>query len=170
MVRCSISVVRMCPSYACSPWGCNAFKFLQVVYRSMAFFPGAMPVRFIPMFRSMYTLISILFSAAHSAIFFAESILSTRQENFVPGYFFISVIKRLSFGPIGWYANKTSGVLIMASISASAMVAHLNLLMPASIISWAASFVLCVFTCGRKLLTSPTIDIAVLMFCITLSL
>src|SRR5436190_5386097 len=126
----------------------------QSLYRSTASGPGVIPVLFIPTFRSIKTGITIPASDASVEIAFAAAISSTKQENFVAGYFFIKAISLLIFGPTGWYANNTSGAWQLASISASAIVAHLNLLIPAAICINATSFALCVLTCGRKRLTS----------------
>src|SRR5580658_6291353 len=81
--------------------------------------------------------------------------LSVRQENPVFGNFLTSATNLDNLGPTGWYASKTSFAPQIPSISASAIVAHLNLVMPASINNFVASGDLLVFMWGRNLLTSP---------------
>ena len=71
-------------------------------------------------------------------------------ENRQPGYVATSRASRSQLGPTRLYASSTSAAPQPASISASAMVAHLCLVMPASSSMRTISRVLCVLTCGRS--------------------
>ncbi len=66
------------------------------------------------------------------------------------GNCFTNSTARPTFGPTRLYAKKMSLMPTLASISASANVAHLCLMMPSSSSIRAISRVLCVLQCGRS--------------------
>ena len=84
--------------------------------------------------------------------------------NSVRGYFRINLAKRWRFGPTSGYAIKTSGASAMASISASAMVAHLCFNTPAASCSFVSSTVLWVLQCGRNRPGPPAMAMTSAMF------
>ena len=85
-------------------------------------------------------------------------------ENAVLGNREMSVSNRPTFGPTSGYEISTSGTPTLASNSASAMVAHLCFVTPASSCIFAISAVLCVLTCGRSRSVPPAIAMMAAIF------
>ena len=123
-----------------------------------------MPVRFMPEFTSSHRQASIPALAAARAICPITSSESTMAPNVVPGNARFSAKKRATAGPTGCIASSTSGAPAAAVISASAIVEHLNLLMPCFNAVARISAVLCVLTCGRRRPALPAIRIIRRMF------
>jgi hypothetical protein len=73
------------------------------------------------------------------------------------------------FGPTGLYAQKMSFTPALASISASAMVAHLCFAISRSSCSRVTSRILCVLQCGRNRAADPAIFTIRSRFCSTRS-
>ena len=67
------------------------------------------------------------------------------------------------FGPTGWTASKISGAPHPATISVSAIVAHLNFKIPYFICNLMISDILCVLTCGLSRSGPPAISIIFLI-------
>ena len=117
-----------------------------------------------PEFTSSHRHASIPAPAAAFAISAITSSESTMAPNAVRANARFSSKKRAIAGPTGCIASSTSGAPADAVISASAIVEHLNRVMPCCSCSRTISAVLCVLTCGRSRAAPPAIRIIRRMF------
>ena len=141
----------------CESWGPDARS-------ARAASPDWTPARPMPTSKSSHTLTRR--PAAVAALPNSRTTLSwsAMQLNNVPGNCAASFNRRVMFGPTGWTASNTFPAPASARTSASAMVAHLNLVMPWRICISANSRILQVLKCGRSRSTPPARRIIRRMF------